>query len=258
MASCALHTAQPEHSYFYSKNVVYKKVDGKSLTGDFFIPNPRPNEKSKLRPAVLVVHGGGWSSRFGDMQHICRALARSGFIAFNINYRLAPEAKFPKPVEDVTDALKWLYSNAEKYGIDRDRISGWGYSAGAHLTLMAGLDPKHHMHSIVAGGSPGDLRITPENTTAIRFIGAPYKNNEDLWTAASPVTYAEANSPPTFFYHGTEDTTVEPIQVKTISGALKAKGAKTEIFWLEGRGHIGVYVFAREAIEKGIQFLKTN
>ncbi len=258
LPGCTLEKVKPKHTYSYYRNMVYKEVDGKKLSGDMYIPDQLPNEKIVPRPAVLVVHGGGWNSKFGDMNHICRALAEAGFVAYNITYRLVPNVRFPKPVEDVTDALTWLYDHAEKYGINRDHISGWGYSAGSHLTLLAGLDPKHHMHSIVVGGAPGNLSISPNNSRAIAFVGYPYKGHEALWDAASPVTHAEAGSPPTFFYHGTADTSVEPIQMQQIRGALDAKGAKTETFLIEGAGHIPVYAFSREAIIRGIRFLETN
>jgi acetyl esterase/lipase len=258
ITSCSLRTVEPEYTYSYYKNVVYKSVDGRSLSGDFFIPNALPNEKTKLRPAVLVVHGGSWSARFGDMESICRALAKSGYIAFNVTYRLAPQSLYPAAVDDVTDALKWLHENSNKYGIDPNRISGWGYSAGAHLVLMAGLDPQNKMRSIVAGGTPANLTVWPKSPIVGRFIGKTYPEAKKTWEEASPVTRVKSGSPPTFLYHGENDTLVEPNQMTMMKEALQGKNVKVETHTIKYWGHPGAYVFSHTALDKGIAFLKSN
>ena len=93
---------------------------------------------SKPAPALVYFHGGGWV--IGDLDTvdgICRSLAnKAGCIIVSVDYRLAPEAKFPAAVEDCYAATQWVASNASELGIDRDRIAVGGDSAGGNLSAV--------------------------------------------------------------------------------------------------------------------------
>jgi acetyl esterase len=90
-------------------------------------------------PICLYFHGGGWV--VGDLEshdHVCRSLARrAGAVVVNVDYRLAPETKFPGPLDDCAAALGWSEAHARDLEGDPQRISVAGDSAGAHLA--AGL-----------------------------------------------------------------------------------------------------------------------
>ncbi|KAI1103356.1 Alpha/Beta hydrolase protein [Jackrogersella minutella] len=101
-------------------------------------------------PAVLYVHGGGMVAVSVDSfaPQIARIAADSGVQVFAVEYRLAPEAPAPKPVEDCYAALCWLSSHAAELGVDNSRLGVMGDSAGGGLAagtaLMArdrGLEP---------------------------------------------------------------------------------------------------------------------
>ena len=92
--------------------------------------------------AILIIHGGGWNA--GSKNDIVyRALmvdyAMKGYVVANMNYRLTREAPFPACIEDVRCAIRWMKANADKLGIDPERIGTYGHSAGGHLSLMAGV-----------------------------------------------------------------------------------------------------------------------
>ena len=73
-----------------------------------------PLGTEKPRPAIISSHGGAWF--YGDKKlysHYCMRLARRGFAVVNFDYRLAPEHKYPAPVEDTCRVLKWMQENAE-------------------------------------------------------------------------------------------------------------------------------------------------
>lgn len=91
-------------------------------------------------PAVLFVHGGGFSMLSKDTHWImARAFARSGFVVFNANYRLAPEHPYPAPLQDVALALAWIKDNASHYGADLEQLVFCGESAGANLITALAL-----------------------------------------------------------------------------------------------------------------------
>src|SRR5579872_3712803 len=112
------------------KDVVYGHAGGMDLTLDASIP-----EGIGPFPAAVLVHGGGWVA--GDKQqyitYIFQPLSDAGFAWFSINYRLAPQYKFPADADDVEAAIRFVKANAAKYKSDPQRISLIGESAGGHL-----------------------------------------------------------------------------------------------------------------------------
>lgn len=97
----------------------------------------RPSGENDL-PLVVYFHGGGWV--VGDLDthdHICRSLAdKSGMAILSVDYRLAPEHKFPAAVDDAQSAVVWAHRNAKELGIDPGRLAVAGDSAGANLAAV--------------------------------------------------------------------------------------------------------------------------
>jgi acetyl esterase len=100
-----------------------------------------PSGDGGLRPALVYLHGGGFV--FGNLDThdaVCRALAKeSGAVVISVDYRLAPENKFPAAVNDSYAATLWVAANAERLGIDAHRISVGGDSAGGNLAAVIAL-----------------------------------------------------------------------------------------------------------------------
>jgi len=92
-------------------------------------------------PALVFYHGGGFVvGNLDTHDALCRALAsEAGVKVISIDYRLAPEAKFPAAVEDSFAALKWVARNASALGIDDDRIAVGGDSAGGNLAAVVSI-----------------------------------------------------------------------------------------------------------------------
>lgn len=99
----------------------------------------------KNMPLVMFLHGGGWS--LGDLDcydGLIRELCGlSGCLFISVDYRLAPEHKYPEGLNDATDAMEWVFANAQQLGADSKRIAIMGDSAGANLAIAV----SHRLHS---------------------------------------------------------------------------------------------------------------
>ncbi|OEJ99328.1 hypothetical protein A8C32_09180 [Flavivirga aquatica] len=124
-----------KENYTEILEIEYAIFNGKSVLLDLYMP-----KKKGIYPAIILVHGGGWvrGTRKG-YKPMAISLVEKGYVVANIDYRLAGEAKFPGAVQDVKAAVRWLRTNAEKFNVDSNKISGIGGSAGGHLISMASL-----------------------------------------------------------------------------------------------------------------------
>src|SRR5437016_2246154 len=125
-------------------NLAYREGQSKQWKLDLAM---RKDRGDKPRPAIVIIHGGGWlegdkssfaSRRYGVPGNIVD-FASLGFVAVTINYRLSGEAPFPAALEDCKCAVRWLRAHAKEYNIDPKYIGAYGNSAGGHLALLLGM-----------------------------------------------------------------------------------------------------------------------
>ncbi|TFZ44286.1 alpha/beta hydrolase [Stenotrophomonas maltophilia] len=126
--------------------------DGHALDVRLYTPEGLPDEPA---PALLFAHGGGWfQCSLAVYDGPCRALANaSGCVIVAVGYRLAPEHPFPVPLHDIADAWQWLQANADRLGLDPQRLAIGGDSAGGNLAaacclLLRGIglpQPRHQL-----------------------------------------------------------------------------------------------------------------
>lgn len=229
--------------------VSYDDRFGDQTTMDIHVPdNADPG-----RPAVMLVHGGAW--RHGDKDAYTDAaerLARAGYVAATINYRLVPAGIYPAAVQDCFCALSYLRANAEAYGIDPERIAVMGYSAGGHLTSLMGVGAEEELHApdcewgptgapaaVIPGGTNHDLRINAGNEWVRDFVGGSIDDIPEVWDLASPITHVRAGRelPPYLVIHGGDDV-VEIAGAEAMVDALRESGNQAWFLELEGAGHI--------------------
>jgi len=112
-----------------------RKIVGRG--GDIPIRIYTPEKDGPL-PGVVYLHGGGWVICDLDTHdNVCRAIAnRAGAVVVAVDYRLAPEHKFPAALEDCLDATRWVAANAAELGIDPHRLAVAGDSAGANMATV--------------------------------------------------------------------------------------------------------------------------
>jgi len=217
---------------------------------DLYLP---ANTASKgLRPAVLIIHGGGWNS--GDKGaareiNIGTNLALHGYVGMSINYALSTNGKvtWPQNLHDCKTAVRWLRANAPRLQIDPDRIGVIGGSAGGHLAAMLavtgpadGLDPAQPYGEYSCGVrcavdlyGPADLLQYHD----VKMLGKTRAEAPELYRAASPATYADPGDAPILILHGTADQTVDLKQSELLAAALEKAGTKHEFVMVEGAPH---------------------
>lgn len=118
---------------------VYRKVPGASGAPDVRIVILDPAPGQKHRPLFLHTHGGGYITPNPNLVPFLQRIAMDcKCVVISVDYRLAPETRFPGPLDDNYAGLRWAYQNADSLGIDRARIAVGGESAGGgHAAALA-------------------------------------------------------------------------------------------------------------------------
>lgn len=270
-SSCARHVGKPDGAlpprqkldWRLQRDLLFTPADWpKPLLADLYTPTG--TAPADGWPAVVMIHGGGWSS--GDREQvegIARRVAARGYVTLNVTYRLAPDAIFPAAVIDVQQAVRWLRGHAADYRVDPQRIGAWGYSAGAHLAAMlGGLSPGDRLYqpgaevkAVVAGGIPSDLRKFHGGTIVPKFLGERWSENSQAFRESSPAAYVTPGDPPVFLYHGGWDQLVPFDQASDYQLALDAACVPNELYELRGLGHITAFLMDGKAVQRGLDFL---
>jgi alpha-L-fucosidase 2 len=239
------------------KDVEYTRPGGKPVLLDLHVPDgPGPF------PAAILVHGGGFDegSRSTSVQPLFDVLAGAGYAWFSIDYRMAPEFRFPQAIKDVNSAIKWVKANAAAYHVDVARIALIGESAGAFLVNYAGTHetPQTRIRAVVDIYGPVDYgklaeerRDHPErfnmttinrhasNGGGIHFFGAEELDAAGLAKlhAVSPIFAVHHGMPPFLCIHGDKDDQVSYRQSPAMCAAIKKVGVNCALITIEGGGH---------------------
>ena len=272
LSGCASH--QPRHSaealpaavaVTLVEDIVFSPPDWpQALAADLYLPDTQG-----LRPAVLMVHGGGWERRSrNDMHWVAQRVARRGFVVMNIDYRFAPEHTFPAQLHDVQIAMQWLLAHSEHHGVDPERITAFGFSSGAHLvSLMATVasngsplnepfgGPQTRPVAVVAGGLPSDLQAFGDGRLLRQFLGGRQDDMPERYAQASPRYQLTAAAPPFFLFHGGMDLLVPVTQATGFVEALDEQGVEHEFYRMHLRGHVSSFLTARVAVNRATAFL---
>ncbi len=220
------------------KNVEYKNINGRSLQMDFY----RPIGMTKPAPLLVFIHGGGW--RGGDRADYLVYLthfAKLGYVTATVSYRFLKEAPYPACVNDIMDAVHFIFQNGEKYNYDPDRICLIGGSAGSHLAMLAAYGwkkqlsasdtiqqvvEKHKIKAVVEIYGPTDFttEYARNHPTITGFLAHSYQEAPKLYVEASPITYVTKESPTTLILHGTRDMLVPISQAELLKHKMDSLG----------------------------------
>jgi len=234
------------------RDVTYGTADGIDLKMDVYYPE----FATGAVPSLLYVHGGAWVQ--GDKREGAGAteipeLRSRGYLVAAVNYRLAPDYKFPAQIEDVKCAVRFLRANAAVYGIDPNRIGAWGGSAGGHLVALLGTtdassgfegdggyaDESSRVQAVVDMFGPTDLKALSLGISS-RFLSILFGNvsrNSAIVKQASPITWISKDDPPFLILHGENDDVVPVSQSETLYDRLTAKGVTATLVIVKNAGH---------------------
>jgi acetyl esterase/lipase len=201
-------------------------------------------------PAVVYVHGGGWmSGDKSDGKGLANLLNPLGYMVASVNYRIAPEFRFPAFIEDVKCSIRFLRAHADQYHLNSQHIAAMGESAGGHMAALLGttdqsagwdvgeyLDQSSRIQAVIDLSGPADLTVTvtPDLEPLLKLVFGP---NPVERADASPVKYVTAHASPFLIFHGDQDTIVDISQGQAMYDALMKAGASAKLVVVKNATH---------------------
>lgn len=235
------------------RDVPYGSATGVDLLMDVYTPSG-----DGPFPAVIVIHGGGLEAGGKEqMQNIATQLALNGYMAFAIDYRLAPEFVFPAALEDCLQAVRDVREHAADRNVDPDRIGVLGTSAGATMAALVGGvgEASTRVSAVVSWSGPMDLeallqQIPLKVEALLDTVFGPDATTEDL-AQASPVNRVTPKYPPTFIANSSPEL-IPFAQAQAMATKLQESGVP-HVLWTAPGGHALAY--QAFVIGPSIQFL---
>ena len=243
--------AQPQFEITNASSVeVYKTIDDIELKAWIF--NPPNHDVENKSPAIVFFFGGGWM-RGHPIQFARHAeyLAARGMVAILVDYRVFDRhgVKAHICVADAKSSIRWMRKNADRLGIDVNRIVASGGSAGGHLAAstatLPGLDDP--MDDLSISAVPNALALFNPVVVLSQVEGVDGLTSEFLQNieermgvplqSISPYHHIEKGTVPTIIFHGTADNVVTFESVKLYDKAMDSFGNHSVLIGYEGEGH---------------------
>lgn len=202
-----------------------------------------PATKRAASPAVLLIHGGGWThgDKAGPDYHaVCEWLAFEGFVTFSADYTLGEQGRFPVAPDELRSAVAWMRSpgTVQRYGIDPRHIGFVGGSAGGSMAALLATegsgptDTGTRAAALVEISGPVDLTARGQGlghpgpglqSFELGYLGCTTFESCPQAATASAVTHIDPSDPPTFI-QGSEGDFVPHEQGEEFAAALEAAG----------------------------------
>lgn len=258
------------------KDVVYAKVDDKSLAVDIYVPQ---SKTKRLPPLMVWVHGGAWY--LYDKKQYPKALVEAGFAVASLDFRQSTEARFPAQIHDIKAGIRFLRSKAADYGYRVDRIAIGGASSGGHLAAMVGVSNgdqqlegtlgdylsasskvdaivdyfgASNLTTILAQSTPYGLSV--RQPALDKLLGAQPDSVLELAKLASPVLHVDRNDPPLLLLHGDQDPQMPINQSHELQGAYEKLGRDAKLIVVHGAAHAGPIFYEGEQLKQVVEFLR--
>ncbi|GHF08299.1 alpha/beta hydrolase [Amycolatopsis deserti] len=260
-------------------NVKYATPVGwRPLTLDLHVPL----DATGPVPVVVYAHGGSFLGGVKEMGPWA-ALPRHAIAVASLDYRLAGEARYPEPVEDVLAAIRWVRVHAHRYGLDATRIAGWGSSAGGYLMALAALTHRigrpvgdhpavsARLSAVVLHYPVTDFsRIVDDAFEPTReglrnmvdvgsqFFGFPLASRRDVvaGAAVSRAVAAASRVPPFRISHGDADRRCGLGQSRRLHEAVLSAGGESTLEVIPGADHATAVFSSPEVVHPAVEFLR--
>ena len=252
LIACFPGIAHADEPFKITPDVVYGHKAGMALTFDVI----RPNEQNGA--AVLFMMSGGWFSGWVPPEGFVspdvpdgfthfRELVERGYTLFIVRHGSAPHFKVPEAVADVRRAVRFIRLDAERFGIDADRIGVCGGSAGGHLSLMLGTASddgdkdaqdevdrvSNRVAAVVAYFAP--VELSEVLNLKDRFPALDF--DPKLADSVSPLHYVTPDDPPTLLVHGDKDDLVKLDNSERILAEFQKQKVPCDLLVIQGAGH---------------------
>lgn len=242
-----------------TEDVIYGRKPGVALTLDVFQP-AQPNHYG----VVWVVSGGWFSSHEAINAKAILPYLKRGYTVFAVVHGSQPKYQIPEIVQDMHRSIRFIRSQAGRFGINPDKIGVTGGSAGGHLSLM-----------LATQGGPGNPKakdIVDSNSSAVQAVGCffpptdflnygepgkdgvgfgvlkgfkaafgPRSDTEEgrkaLGREISPINFITSNTPPILIFHGDADELVPIQQAEVFLKRAAEVGVKTQLVRKPGQTH---------------------
>ncbi len=220
---------------------------GNASTLDVYMPRNYVAKRGAKLPTVVLVHGGAWT--MGDRKDLApqaNQLARQGFVAVSVNYRLADEARWPAQRLDVSRAVTFLRKNRAFFNIDRNRMALLGSSAGGQIAAAVathGNGKQRYKGVVVLSGLLNPLTIAlqePEYSDSVvedKLIGCEPAECEDRYRAAIPAAALNRYDVPSLLFHSQDEDPFGPQQASEFVSRSRSVGVPSKLKMLKGDEH---------------------
>jgi len=245
---------------------IYKTIDGVQLPIHIF--EPENLKAGDNRPAIVFFFGGGWKGGSpAQFEKHCAYLASRGMVTAEYRVLSRHGVKAISCFRDAKSAIRWVRQNANRLGIDPNRVAAGGGSAGGHLagalgTIRAFDEPTEDKSvsavpnalvlfnpALVLAPVEGRKALDPEKLASMEErMGVPPNQ-------LSPYHNIDSNLPPTIIFHGKADTTVPYDSAALFTEGAKKKGNRVELVGYEGQGH-GFFNFGKSGNQPFIATVK--
>lgn len=251
-----------------------------------------PKIEKESYPVVIHIYGSAWFSNNSkgqaDLGTIVKALLDAGYAVVCPNHRNSTEAKWPSQLHDIKAVVRFIRGEAKTYKFDTNFIGTSGFSSGAHLAAITATTSG--MKKAKIGGTKWDLEgtfgkyckessavnaccewsgpvdpfslhlgphmkmgdVSPEEILLDQKFGV----KDERFSAMSAQYFIDPNDPPIMVFHGKKDNVVDFSQGERFYEALKAKGVKTDNFFVPEGGH-GVNMYSMETLNRMVGFFNS-